>query len=41
MVGFFKAQIKLVMFVEIVQRPKWVDAMKKRNLDLRRITLGF
>jgi hypothetical protein len=29
MVGLSKAQIKLVMFVEIVQRPKWVDAMKK------------
>jgi hypothetical protein len=28
-VGVSKAQIELVMFVEIVQRPKWVDAMKK------------
>jgi hypothetical protein len=30
MVGLSKAQIELDMFVEIVQRPKWVDAMKKK-----------
>jgi hypothetical protein len=30
MVGLSKTQIELDMFVEIVQRPKWVDAMKKK-----------
>jgi hypothetical protein len=30
MVGLSKAQIKLVMFVKM---PKWVDAMKKNDLN--------
>jgi hypothetical protein len=41
MLGLFKTQIKLVMLVEIVQRPKWVDAMKKKRFKLRKIALGF
>jgi len=44
MVGFSKAQIKLVMFVEIVQRPKWVDAMKKMRFRFEKNNtwvLGF
>lgn len=31
-VGLSKAQIELVMFVEMVQRPKWVDAMKNKMI---------